>query len=120
LNSAAPRAWWGRLDDDLMEGTVLGLKKQGLSLVAVALTGAMLAGCANNSSGRAPVGFAAGDDCHSVKHQLDSLVAQGVPGIIQSQSAGASVSGASKAKIDRYNSLLEEYLGNDCQLPPST
>lgn len=103
-----------------MEGTVLGLKKQGLSLVAVALVGVTLAGCANNSGGRTLVGFAPGSDCHSVKHELDSLVAQGVPGLIQSQASGASVSAASKAKIDRYNALLEEYLGNDCQLPPAT
>jgi hypothetical protein len=51
---------------------------------------------------------------------LRQLDVQGVPGMIQSQSGGAHVSGASKSKIDRYNFLLEEYLGNDCQLPPST
>jgi hypothetical protein len=102
-----------------MEGSVLGLQRQGLSLLAVAVFGMLLSGCAGGS-GRVPVGFTGDGDCHSVKAELRQLDAQGVPGMIQSQSGGAHVSGASKSKIDRYNFLLEEYLGNDCQLPPST
>jgi hypothetical protein len=102
-----------------MEGTVLGLNKQGLSLLAVVVSGAVLAGCASGS-GRQPVGFTNGADCRSVKAELHQLDTQGVPGMIQAQSGGSRVSEASKSKIDRYNYLLEEYLGNDCQLPPST
>ena len=102
-----------------MEGTVLGLHKQGLSLLAVVTCGAVLAGCAS-SGGRQPVGFTNGGDCRSVKSELHQLDTQGVPAMIQAQAAGSRVSGPSKSKIDRYNYLLEEYLGNDCQLPPST
>jgi len=101
-----------------MEASVLGLVRQGFSLLAVATLGAALAGCAS-SSGRVPVGFNGGGDCHSVKAELRQMDGQGVPGMIQSQSAGGRVSAANKSKIDRYNYLLEEYLGNDCQLPPS-
>ena len=60
-----------------------------------------------------------GGDCRSVKSELHIMDGQGVPGLIQSQQAGQHVSADSKAKIDRYNYLLEEYLGNDCQLPPA-
>ena len=98
---------------------MLGLSKQGLSLVAVVAIGLALSSCAS-SSGRVPVGFASGGDCHSVKAELHQMDGQGVPALIQSEQNGAHVSAASKSKIDRYNYLLEEYLGNDCQLPPST
>ena len=97
---------------------MLGLSKQGLSLLAVVAVGVLLSGCAS-SNGRVPVGFSSGGDCHSVKAELHQMDTQGVPALIQSQQGGAHVSAASKGKIDRYNSLLEEYLGNDCQLPPS-
>jgi len=98
---------------------VLGLMKQGLSFLAVAAVGGVLAGCAGSGGGRVPVGFSSGGDCHSVKAELHQMDTQGVPSMIQSEQGGAHVSAASKAKIDRYNYLLEEYLGNDCQLPPS-
>jgi len=98
---------------------VLGLSKQGLSLLGVLSVGLVLTGCASSNSGRVPVGFAGGSDCHSVKAELHQMDGQGVPGLIQSEQAGAHVSAQSKAKIDRYNALLEEYLGNDCQLPPA-
>jgi len=98
---------------------VLGLNKQGLSLLAVVAAAGILAGCASGG-GRQPVGFANGGDCHSVKAELRQLDAQGVPAMIQAQAAGSRVSEAARPKIDRYNYLLEEYLGNDCQLPPST
>lgn len=101
-----------------MEATVLELTKQGLSLLAVVMIGGALSGCAGGS-GRVPVGFTGGGDCHSVKAELRQMDGQGVPGMIQSQSGGGHPAPATKAKIDRYNSLLEEYLGNDCQLPPA-
>ena len=96
-----------------------GLWKQGISLLAVVAAGAVLAGCASSSGGRVPVGFSSGGDCRSVKTELHQMDAQGVPGMIQSEQGGAHVSAVAKGKIDRYNYLLEEYLGNDCQLPPS-
>jgi len=101
----------------LEEVSVLRLSKGWLGLVTVAAVGVAMGGCASGS-GRQPVGFSGGSDCRSVKAELHQMDTQGVPGLIQAGSAHASA--ANKAKIDRYNALLEEYLGNDCQLPPST
>jgi hypothetical protein len=101
----------------MMEATVLRLRTRGLGLVLLAAAAAALAGCASSSSGRQPVGFAGGGDCLSVRAELRQLDGQGVPGMIQArQASGSGASG--NPKIDRYNYLLEQYLGNNCQLPP--
>jgi len=100
-----------------MEADVVRLTRHGLNLVFVAAV-LTLAGCASSGAGRVPVGFASGGDCQSVRAELRKLDGAGVPGQIQSQQAGQRVSADVKARIDRYNNLLEQYLGNDCQLPP--
>jgi hypothetical protein len=64
------------------------------------------------------VGFAGGNDCQSVRGELRRLDAMGVPGQIQAQQSGQHVSAETSARINQYNGLLEQYLGNDCQLPP--
>lgn len=97
---------------------MLGLVKQGLRVVALAATVVSLAGCASQGSGRVPVGFGGGGDCQSVRGELRKLDGMGVPGQIQARQAGSRMSAEVNARIDRYNSLLEQYLGNDCQLPP--
>ncbi len=81
--------------------------------VAIAAT---LSGCASN--GPTQVGFAGGSDCKSTRAELNRLDAQGVPGKIEAQQSGRKVSAESAAQISRYNGLLEQYLGNQCQLPP--
>ena len=103
----------------MMEATVLRLGKHGLGLAFLAAIALSLAGCASSgSSGRVPVGFAGGGDCQSVRGELRKLDGIGVPGQIQAKQAGQHVSSDTSARIDRYNYLLEQYLGNDCQLPP--
>lgn len=93
--------------------------KHGLGFALVAVVAVALSGCASSSSsGRVPVGFASGGDCQSVRAELRKLDGMGVPGQIQAKQAGQHVSADTGARIDRYNSLLEQYLGNDCQLPP--
>jgi hypothetical protein len=78
-----------------------------------------LAGCAAQN-GHTLVGFTDGGDCQTVRQQLRKLDAAGVPAQIQAHAAGQPVSGTTKANIDLYNRLLEEYLGNNCQLPPGS
>ena len=97
---------------------MLALTKQGLGLLGIAIVAASLAGCASSGSGRVPVGFTSGGDCQSVRAELRKLDAVGTPGQIQAKQAGARVSPEAMSRISRYNALLEEYLGNDCQLPP--
>lgn len=98
---------------------MLTLKKQGLSVVAVLAMGLALTGCASSGGGRQLVGFSSGGDCQSVRSELRKLDGMGVPGQIQASQSGQHVSAESRGRIDRYNHLLEEYLGNNCQLPPA-
>ena len=97
---------------------MLGLSRHGLKMIMLVAATAALAGCASQSGGRVPVGFASGGDCQTVRGELRKLDGMGVPGQIQARQAGQHMSADANARTDRYNYLLEEYLGNDCQLPP--
>jgi hypothetical protein len=101
-----------------MEATVRPVAKIVLELTAFAAVAVLMAGCATQTSGRVPVGFASGGDCQTVRGELRKLDGMGTPGQIQARSAGQRMSADVNARIDRYNYLLEEYLGNNCQLPP--
>jgi hypothetical protein len=86
---------------------------------AIALVlAATLAGCASQS-GPQQIGFTGGGDCKTVRGELNRLDAQGVPGKVEARAAGRKVSADANAQIERYNGLLQEYLGNQCQLPPA-
>jgi hypothetical protein len=101
-----------------MEASLLRFAKHGLELLGVAALAVTMAGCASQTSGRVPVGFASGGDCLSVRNELRKMDGMGVPGQIQAREAGQRMSADVNGRIDRYNYLLEEYLGNNCQLPP--
>jgi hypothetical protein len=119
LSLLRPRAFLPPAREKIyMEATVLRIAKHALMLIGVAALTVSLAGCASQSSGRVPVGFASGGDCQSVRGELRKLDGMGVPSQIQARTAGQRMSSDVNARIDRYNYLLEEYLGNNCQLPP--
>jgi hypothetical protein len=90
-----------------------GFKALGMAAGLVVV--ASLASCASN--GPTQVGFSGGNDCRSVRSELNKLDGMGVPGKIEAQQSGKKVSPESAQQISRYNSLLEQYLGNQCQLP---
>ncbi|MGE0629268.1 MAG: hypothetical protein AB7O43_15695 [Hyphomicrobiaceae bacterium] len=74
-----------------------------------------IAGCADNSYG--PPGAKAmpvGQSCQSVRAELNRLDAKGTQSKIEAQSRGAKLSPAARADVDRYNQLLNVYLGNQC------
>ncbi len=101
-----------------MEAAVHPGAKHWLATISGVVLALTLAGCASQSSGRVPVGFASGGDCKTVRGELRKLDGMGVPSQIQARSAGQRVSADANSRIERYNYLLEEYLGNNCQLPP--
>lgn len=72
---------------------------------------ASLGGCASTG----PSGFTASSgDCKAMKIEMNKLVAGGVVGKIQAQQSGAKLSAQSAAQVERYNSLLNSYLGGGC------
>ena len=88
--------------------------KTRFTLGVIGVCAAALGGCASQG----PSGFtAAASDCKSMKVELNRLVSAGVAGKIQSQQSGAKLSAQSQAQVDRYNGLLNSYLGGGCANP---
>ena len=94
---------------------MLARGKYALALAVAIGMAVSLAGCASGS-GRVHVGFTGGGDCGSVRAELKKLDAMGVPGQIQASQAGQKVSADTRTRINRYNALLNEYLGNECHV----
>jgi hypothetical protein len=73
-----------------------------------------LAGC-SGGSGQAPsAGFAAAGDCKAAKAEMNRLIGQGVENDINAQASGRTLSPQAAARVDRYNTLLDSYLGAKC------
>jgi len=82
------------------------------SLAAAAVLAA-LAGCADGDGygdpGAAPL--AAGQSCGSIRQELDRLDKKGTQSKVEAASQGKKLPPASQADVDRYNYLLNQYLG---------
>lgn len=88
----------------------------GLAIAALGLLSAMLAGCANEAKGGDPGArpLPPGMSCPAIKSEMDRLVGRGVPGYIEGRQSGRKLSPAQNAEADRYNELLNYYLGARC------
>ena len=87
-------------------------------LVSLALVG-LLAGCAASAGPGGDPGarpLPQGYTCQSVRAELNKLDSQGVPAKVEAVTAGRKVSPADKAAADRYNQLLNYYLGGRCHV----
>ena len=85
--------------------------------VAIAVPALLLAGCGGGSGTAPTAGFTSGSgDCKSTKAEMNKLVAQGVGNDVSAQEAGRKLSPAAQDRVDRYNSLLDVYLGGRCHV----
>ncbi len=86
-------------------------------LVAVA---AAVSGCAqSNSSPNGDPGarpLPAGQTCQSSRSELHGLDSKGVPSLIERRQAGSKLNPQQNAQADRYNELLNYYLGGRCHV----
>lgn len=85
-------------------------------VVAVAAV-AMLAGCADGDGyGGDPgaVPLASGQSCGTIRSELDALDRKGTQAKVEAASAGKKLSPKDKGDVDRYNTLLNQYLGARC------
>ena len=86
-----------------------------VSLTAAAAI-AMLAGCADGEGfgdpGAAPL--ASGQSCGTIRQELDQLDRRGTQAKVEAASAGKKLAPKDKGDVDRYNSLLNQYLGARC------
>jgi hypothetical protein len=90
---------------------------RGLAILGAA--GLLLAGCADgNNLGGDPgaTPLALGQTCGSVQQELNRLLGRGVQGSVERQNTGKPISPAAKADVDRYNALLNQYLGARCHV----
>ncbi|MFM9938804.1 MAG: hypothetical protein ACKVP7_04830 [Hyphomicrobiaceae bacterium] len=82
-------------------------------------TAALLAGCAAQSAPGGDPGarpLPAGYTCQSVRAELNKMDSQGAPAKVEAVTQGRKVSPADKAVADRYNQLLNYYLGGRCHV----
>ncbi len=98
----------------------MGLDLTLSKLAAVALAGVALSGCAsgNAANGGDPgaIAMPAGSSCQSVRGELNRLDSRGTPAKVDAASRGAKLPPAQQAEVDRYNQLLNLYLGARCHV----
>lgn len=88
-----------------------------LGILSVAACMAALAGCADGSNGDpGPLPLALGQSCGSIRQELDKLDRKGTQGKVEAATAGKKLAPAAQADVDRYNSLLNQYLGARCHV----
>jgi hypothetical protein len=99
---------------------IVGLKTSVSKLAAVVLAGVALSGCAsgNAAGGGDPgaIAMPAGSSCQSVRGELNRLDSKGTPSKVDAASRGAKLPPAQQAEVDRYNQLLNLYLGARCHV----
>lgn len=90
----------------------------GLGLPGLVLAVALLAGCADGGNGGDPgaLPLASGQTCGSIRGELDKLDRKGTQSKVEAATAGKKLAPAAQADVDRYNSLLNQYLGARCHV----
>lgn len=95
---------------------MVGAKNFGI-LSLVAATALALGGCASGGGGGGDPGamaMPAGQSCQSVRAELNRLDSRGTQSKVEAATRGARLAPAQQAEVDRYNQLLNLYLGARC------
>jgi hypothetical protein len=87
-----------------------------IKLLAAAAAVATLAGCADGDGFGDPgaASLAPGQSCGTIRQELDTLDRKGTQAKVEAASAGKKLAPKDKGDVDRYNSLLNQYLGARC------
>ena len=81
--------------------------------------GALIAGCAAQGAPGGDPGarpLPQGQSCQTLRAELNRLDSRGVPSKVEAVSSGRKVSPQDRAEVDRYNQLLNGYLGARCHV----
>lgn len=87
-------------------------------ILVVLLTGA-LQGCGGAAGGNGDPGakpLPPGQSCGSIRNELNRLDSIGVPAQVERASNGGKLSAAQRDNVDKYNDLLNQYLGARCHV----
>jgi hypothetical protein len=87
--------------------------------VLIAAMATLIAGCANDGKDNRDPGakpLPHGESCSSIRAELNRMDARGVPSKVEAVNAGRRVSDKDRALAERYNTLLNQYLGARCHV----
>ncbi|MBA2127787.1 hypothetical protein DLM45_16365 [Hyphomicrobium methylovorum] len=91
-----------------------------LTVVFVTVTSVILQGCGGASGGGysdpGPRSLPSGQSCQSIRGELNRLDSRGVPAQVERASSGGSLNASQRSDVDRYNELLNQYLGARCHV----
>lgn len=91
-----------------------------IAVVMLAALSALVQGCGGASSSGyrdpGPRALPSGESCDSIRGQLNRLDSKGVPAQVERASSGGSLSASQRADVDKYNQLLNQYLGARCHV----
>lgn len=105
------------LIDRKMELVVVRSKSSSVLIAGLLCSSLALAGCASTSGGDpGAMAMPAGATCQSTRAELNKLDARGIQGKFDAQQRGQRLSPAAQADVDRYNQLLNQYLGARCHV----
>lgn len=90
-----------------------------LAVVLVAVLTGTLQGCggatgSNGDPGAKPL--PPGESCGSIRGELNRLDSKGVPAQVERASNGGKLTPGQRADVDKYNDLLNQYLGARCHV----
>ncbi len=89
-----------------------------LAVISVTVLSMLMQGCGGATGGGDPGARAlpAGESCQSIRGELDHLDSKGVPAQVERASNGGKLSAPQRADVDKYNDLLNQYLGARCHV----
>jgi hypothetical protein len=90
-----------------------------LAVVLVTVLTGTLQGCGGAAGGNGDPGarpLPPGESCGSIRGELNRLDSKGVPAQVERASNGGSLSAAQRSDVDKYNDLLNQYLGARCHV----
>lgn len=91
-----------------------------LGFMGVAAGILALAGCADGGGGTGgdpgAIPLASGQSCGSIRGELDKLDRKGTQSKVEASTSGKKLAPAAQADVDRYNALLNQYLGARCHV----
>lgn len=90
-----------------------------LAVVLVATLAGALQGCGGAAGGSGDPGakpLPPGESCGSIRTELNRLDSKGVPAEVERASNGGKLSAAQRSDVDKYNDLLNQYLGARCHV----
>lgn len=85
--------------------------------LGMVLIASAIGGCAGGpGAGADGIGLASGAGCKSIESEIRKYEARGIQYKADAAARGTSLSAKQKADVQRYNSLLDSYLGSQCHV----